>query len=166
MPVPVISISKTERAKILAVVEGHFCDLKAVAIKPAKLTHTIAALSNAEGGEVYIGIAQDKNAGQTTWAGFVVPEDANGHLQAFEPLFPLGQGYSYAFLESHGDPGLRLKADVGKSRAVNAASDGKVYVRRGAQNLPVVSAEGLAQLKRNKGLTSFETEPVAVKPLN
>jgi ATP-dependent DNA helicase RecG len=54
-----------------------------------------------------------------------------------------------------------LKIDVGKSRDVKIASDGKVYVRRGAQNLPVESSDNLAQLRRNKGLTSFETEPVA-----
>jgi ATP-dependent DNA helicase RecG len=161
MTIPVTTISKAERGKILCLAEGHFCDFKSLAIRPAKLTRTIAALSNAEGGEIYVGIDQDNTSGRTTWAGFGTPEDANGHLQAFETLFPLGEGYSYTFLESSGDPGLVLKIDVGKSRDVKIASDGKVYVRRGAQNLPVESSDNLAQLRRNKGLTSFETEPVA-----
>jgi len=35
-----------------------------------------------------------------------------------------------------------------------------VYIRRGAQNLPVDTDESLTRLRRNKGLISFETEPV------
>src|SRR6266496_492565 len=137
MPITTISIGPDERDKILSFTEGHFGDLKATEIGPAKLTRTIAALSNAEGGEIYIGIAEDRAARTRRWRGFSSPEDANAHLQVFEPLFPLGEGYSYTFLESAGDPGVVLKVDVGKSRDVKVASDGKVYIRRGAQNLAV-----------------------------
>ena len=160
MPIPIIDISQMERDKILALRETHFCDLKATPIKPAKLTRTIAALSNAEGGEVYIGVEEDKASRANTWVGFNVPEDANAHLQVFESLFPLGEGYSYTFLRSAGDPGYVLQVDVSKSREVKSASDGKVFLRRGAQNLPVDSDEALTRLRRNKGLVSFETEPV------
>jgi ATP-dependent DNA helicase RecG len=160
MSIQVIEISEAAAAKILALHESHFCDLKSIAIQPAKLTRTLAAFSNAEGGEVYIGIAEDKSNRVNSWAGFAVPEDANGHLQAFETLFPLGDGYSYTFLHSDKNEGLVLKVDVGKSRDVKPASDGKAYVRRGAQNLPYVSTEDLTRLRHNKGLVSFETEPV------
>ena len=95
MTIPVVEVSEAERDKILALHETHFCDVKSMDIKPAKLTRTIAALSNAEGGEVYVGIEEDKAARVNTWVGFNVPEDANGHLQAIEPLFPLGEGYGY-----------------------------------------------------------------------
>jgi ATP-dependent DNA helicase RecG len=156
----IIDVSSAERDKILALAESHFCDLKSIAIQPAKLTRTISALSNAEGGEVYIGVAEDKATHIRTWQGFSVPEDANGHLQAFEPLFPLGEGYGYSFLSTENESGLVLKIDVGKSRDVKAASDGKVYIRRGAQNLPIDTAEALTRLRRNKGLVSFETELV------
>jgi ATP-dependent DNA helicase RecG len=134
-------------------------DFKATAIAPGKLTRTLAAFSNAEGGEVYIGIAQDAER-RSTWTGFGGVEDANGHLQAFESLFPLGDGYGYSFLRSASDPGLVLKVDVAKSREVKKASDGRVYVRRGAQNLPYESEEDLGRLRRNKGLTSFESETI------
>lgn len=162
MAVPIITLSQAERDKLLALSEGHFCDVKAIAIKPAKLTRTIAALSNAEGGEVYVGLDEDKTARTIAWSGFNVPEDANGHLQAFEALFPLGSGYTYSFLRSPIDKGLLLKIDVEKNRDVKSASDGKVYIRRGAMNLPVDTEDSLTRLKRNKGLASFETEPVAV----
>jgi ATP-dependent DNA helicase RecG len=91
MAFPIIDISPAARDKILALPESHFCDLKAMAIQPAKLTRTISALANAEGGEVYIGVGEDKATHEATWNGFNAPEDANGHLQCFEPLFPLGE---------------------------------------------------------------------------
>jgi len=158
---PIIDISEAERNKILALHESHFCDLKSTTIQPAKLSRTIAALSNAEGGEVYIGVSENKIAQTREWSGFPAPEAANGHLQCFEPLFPLGEGYGCTFLRSATDSGLVLKLDVGKGRDVKVASDGRVYLRRGAQNLPVTTPEDLMRLRRNKGLVSFETEPVA-----
>ncbi len=73
MPIQIIEISQAECDKILAIREGHFCDVKAVAIKPAKLTRAIAALSNAEGGELYVGIEENKTTRDNTWVGFNVP---------------------------------------------------------------------------------------------
>jgi ATP-dependent DNA helicase RecG len=159
----VIDISDAERDKILNIPEGHFIDLKDTRIAPAKLTRTIAALSNAEGGEVYIGISENLFTRTRSWVGFGVPEDANGHIQIFESLFPLGEGYEYSFLRGTTESGLVLKVDVSKSRGVKKASDGIVYIRRGAQNLPVTTEEGLTRIRRNKGLVSFESEPVSAR---
>jgi hypothetical protein len=83
MPILVIEISPTEEEKILSLEEGHFADFKGIAISPAKLTKTIAAFSNAEGGEAYVGISQS-SARTNFWAGFQNIEAANGHIQAFE----------------------------------------------------------------------------------
>lgn len=150
---------------MLAFPEGHFGDLKAIEIAPAKLTRTISALSNAEGGEIYIGIDEDRQAGVRSWRGFATPEQANAHLQVFEPLFPLGDGFAYTFLHCPGEQGLVLKVDIAKSRDVKAASDGKIFLRRGAQNLPVETEEALLRLKRNKGIVSFESETVRADPV-
>jgi len=76
MSIPIVEISETERDKILALRESHFCDLKAIPIKPPKLTRALPALSNAEGGELYIGIEENKDTRANTWAGFNVREDA------------------------------------------------------------------------------------------
>lgn len=65
MSIPIVEISQAGRDKILALRETHFCDLKGIAIKPAKLTRTIAALSNAEGGEIYIGVEENKDRATT-----------------------------------------------------------------------------------------------------
>ena len=166
MSIATHSITNEERLKILSFTEGHFGDLKAIEITPGKLTRTISALSNAEGGEIYIGIAENNVTGERLWKGFFDPEQANAHLQVFETLFPLGDGFSYCFLSSSVDSGLVLKIDISKNRSVKLASDGKVYVRRGAQNLSIDDDQGLLRLRRNKGIISFESETIPVDPEN
>jgi ATP-dependent DNA helicase RecG len=158
--ISIVSISDKELSKLLQMVEGHFCDLKAIEITPGKLTRTISAFSNSEGGEVFIGIDEEKEKGTRTWRGFDAPETANGHIQTFEELFPLGVDYCYDFLSNENAPGFVLKVQVAKTREIKTASNGKVYVRRGAQNLPVENQDRLEALRRDKGLVSFETNPV------
>lgn len=131
-------------------------DLKSIRIASGKLTKAISAFANAEGGELFIGVEDSPRM----WVGFPTVEDANAHLQVFEELFPLGVDFDYQFLEAENETGLILKATIAKTRALVKAGDGKVYVRRGAQSLPVPEGDRLEALKRDKGLTSFETEPV------
>ena len=76
----------------------------------------------------------------------------------------MDEGYAYTFLMSRSDAGYVLKIDVAKSRDVKKAWDGVVYIRRGAQNLPVTTPEALTRLHQNKRLVSFETEPVGAEP--
>src|SRR5712692_10391183 len=91
-------ITDEQGALILGLEEGHFADLKGVDIKPAKLTKTIAAFANADGGELYIGIDEDINSRRRAWRGFPNQEAANAHLQVFENLFPLGTDFDSCFL--------------------------------------------------------------------
>jgi ATP-dependent DNA helicase RecG len=163
MPVTSTHIDEGQAAKVLAEEEGHFLDLKSTAIKPAKLTATISAFANADGGELYIGIAEVTPGGDREWNGFGRIEDANGHLQAFEQLFPLGQYFTYEFLSTDTQPGLVLKASVLKSTDIKLASDKLAYIRRGAQNLPCTEASRLEELRRAKGITSHERETVVAR---
>jgi len=163
MPIDVLPVSRADVKKAESFTEGHFIDLKSVEIAPAKLTQTICALANADGGEVYIGISEDKSTDTKRWAGFKSPEDANGHIQIFEELFPLSQEFKYEFLRAPGNSlGLVLHVNVRKSVDIKTASNGRVYVRRGAANLPVTTKEALDRLSRNKGITSFETNTVSI----
>ena len=157
--IPNIEISDEEVTKILDLQENHFNDLKSTDIGPAKLTRSISAFSNAEGGELYIGIEDDPRE----WRGFENSEAANGHIQTFEEFFPLGDGYQFTFLSNANRTGLVLKIEIQKSRAVKQASSGKVYLRRGAQNLPVIGEEANHRLKINKGIASFETETINIE---
>jgi len=152
-----------ESTKILSLEEGHFMDLKSKDVSPAKLTKSLSAFANAEGGELFVGIDEDVRQRKRTWRGFERIEDANGFIQCFETLFPLGSECSFGFLESSIGSGSVLKVEIRKSMDVKLASDGKAYLRRAAQSLPVVGEEALTRLRRNKGIASFETEPVPVE---
>jgi ATP-dependent DNA helicase RecG len=160
MPIAVEIISDEQADKILSVEEGHFSDAKAIEIEPYRLTKTIAAFANADGGDLYIGIEEIGELKLRNWRGFSNPEAANGHLQAFEKFSPLSSDYSFEFLRSESKPGVVLHVHVQKTRAIARASDGKVYVRRGAQSLPIVADEALKRLEYSKGLVTFETELV------
>ncbi|MEU8081015.1 ATP-binding protein [Catellatospora citrea] len=161
MSVGVVDVPSEDAKRVLAYEEGHFLDLKAIDVAPGKLTRAMSAFANADGGELYIGIAEDA-ARTRQWRGFSAQEDANGFLQAFEEFFPLSRDFSYEFLQVPGSPGYVLHVYINKTRDIRLASDGKAYVRRGAQSLPVTNAEGLEILRRAKGITSFETQTVAV----
>jgi len=162
MPIETIAVDDDQAASILALREGHFSDMKAKAVRPAKLTKTLSAFANADGGELYVGI--DENDGTFTWNGFIDEESANGHLQIFEKLFPLGDGYKYEFLSNNSRPGLVLHVLVLRSSSIRKASSGIVYVRRGAASQPLTTDAQLHQLERDKGITTFEAETVNTAP--
>src|SRR5947208_6898425 len=107
--VTVADISREQRQLILALPEGHFHDLKSKDIAPGKLTRTISGFANAAGGELYVGI--DERLGPAgakirSWRGFADPEDANGHVQAFEQASPLGTQVRATFLRHAAESGL------------------------------------------------------------
>lgn len=156
------TITESQKNKILNIDESHFFDVKAIEIKPAKLTQTLIAFANADGGELFIGI-DEKDDKSHKWRGFPNPEAANGHLQCFEEVFPLGQDIEYTFLECEKSNGLVLKVDVAKSSNVRLATNGKAYIRKGAQKLPVDTDEKMHQLRLLKGIDSFESETVNVE---
>ena len=79
--------------------EDHGCDKKAIKIAPSKLLRTICAFANADGGELFVGISEDKANKSWRWEGFQDIEEANGHLQAINNLFDLGSEYNCSFLE-------------------------------------------------------------------
>ena len=98
MPIEVFEITDAQVQEILSLPEGHFHDIKAKEIKPSKLTRTISAFANADGGEFYVGI-QEGDTHPHRWKGFFKPEDANAHVQVLENLFPLGEGL-YLFVSA------------------------------------------------------------------
>ena len=164
MAIPIVEVTPVEVEAALNTEEGHFTDIKAIEIAPGKLTRSLSAFSNADGGEIFVGIDEDRQAGTRTWRGFEDVEAANGHLQAFEQTFPLDQFVEYQFLRDPDAPegGLVLKASIQKTPNIRTASDGVVYVRRGAQNIRVTEQEHLRRLEYAKGIRSFESHPVDV----
>jgi ATP-dependent DNA helicase RecG len=159
--IDVVDITDDQAEHIVGLEEGNFLDLKAIDIAPGKLTRSMSAFANSDGGELFIGIAEHKPTSSVDWAGFTNQEAANGHIQAFEDLFPLGGDFRYEFLKAPGKNGLVLHATILKTTGIKLASDGKVYVRRGAQNAPVPEGARMEQLRRTKGIVSYESETVA-----
>jgi len=153
-------LSPNEVDKLFALTEGHFVDFKAKAILPAKLTRSISAFANADGGELLVGIEEPSPGGPKTWNGFESIESANAHIQVIESILPLGQGCRITPFAAEGRNGLVLQIEVLKSRDIVKSTTGDVYARRGAQNLPVTQPEALERLRLNKGLSSFETMTV------
>lgn len=166
MAIDVNQITDAQLDQVFGYTEGHFLDLKAKDIKPAKLTKAISAFANADGGELYVGVTEQGTGSPHIWDGFAKPEDANGHLQCFEELFPLGGDFAYCFLIHPSQTGYVLQVVIAKTKNVVKASDGIPYVRRGAQSLPVNTDAKLRILERNKGVTSFENEPVSTDLAN
>ncbi|GEL11911.1 ATP-dependent DNA helicase RecG [Flavobacterium glycines] len=159
-----IPINDEQKEKILQLSENHFNDLKSKDISPASLTKTISAFSNAVGGELYIGIDEIERNENTIreWRGFVNEEEANGHIQIFEKLFPVGDYYTYTFLSHQTSKGLILQASIKKNLHIVKASNNEVYKRRSAQNLKLTTQEDLKRLELDKGLASFEDVPINI----
>lgn len=151
------TLSSSQVAALGKTREGHFHDRKSVRIAPRKLTRTISAFANADGGELVVGIEDDGS-----WAGLATIEGFNGHLQVFDDLFPYGTEFVYEFLFDPDSQTFALMANIQKTRQVKRASDGKAYIRRGASNLPVVD---LAELERRKGITTHETATIKYDPV-
>jgi len=150
MSLDVSVISQEQVLKIFAKGEGHFSDMKSQQIQPGNLTKTLSAFANADGGELYIGI-DELNSGTYQWNGFTSIEEANGHLQALEEMFPLSTNFKYSFLRCDGLSGAFLYCEIDKTADIRYASNKIAYLRRGAQNLPQDTAEKLDRLKYSKG---------------
>lgn len=150
-------LSALQVAEFVGREEGHFLDFKARMVSPGKMTKALSAFANADGGELVIGVSElGPNAFE--WDGFERIEDANGHLQHLEEYFPHGTDFAYDFLLGEEHDGYVLRVTALKSRELRPASDGILYLRRGAQSLPVTDPERILQLRRAKGLASFEDE--------
>ncbi len=77
-------------------------------------------------------------------------------------MAPLGNHYQADFLRCDGCPGQILKITVQKTRQIVSASNSIVYVRKGAQKLPISEEGALHRLRLDKGIASFEDETVAI----
>ena len=153
-----IEITEIQKQKILSLNENHFNDLKSKRIKPAKLTNTISAFANSVGGDIYVGIEENDTSSSQyrEWIGFTDEEEANAHIQVFEKLFPLGDYFTYNFYENSSENGVILHLSIKKNPKVITASNGKIYKRRSAQNLPIESEEEKRRLELDKGIQSYE----------
>lgn len=161
-----VTITKEQREHIFSLPEDHFHDVKAKEIAPSKLSRTISALANASGGELYIGIKETITGTNKVreWNGFVDEEEANPVLQMLDQIAPLADFIDHVFISSPitSDTGLVLKIEILKNAVITKSTDGTVYLRKGAQSLPVNSEEGMERLRLDKGISSYEDYTVDI----
>ena len=152
-----IIISEDEFAKIADRDESHFFDIKQHAATGKSIQKIGAAFSNADGGELIIGIKDKKTREplDKRWEGIADIERLNGHLQALFEIKP-ALDIVYEFLKRETVGGYVLRVLIEKGTRVCAAPDGKIYLRQGAQSLPVTDPDRVQQLSFAKGASSFE----------
>jgi ATP-dependent DNA helicase RecG len=160
--VQVRAIPDEDASAVIQLEENHFRDVKARETTPAKLSRSISAFANTAGGDLYVGIDEAETDGFKTraWRGFADQEQANGIFQVLEALNPGGAYWTATFLECASQPGYVLHLSIQKTQRIIASSNGTVYVRRGAQNLPVTGNDAIRALEYDKGIVSFEDELV------
>lgn len=145
--------------------ESHFYDRKAMQVSGKGVQKIVVAFANADGGEVIIGIADNKVEPDPSkrWKGATNIEDLNGHLQNVFEIKPTVD-LRYEFLKCEGKAGYVLRINVEKSSEVHQTTDGTVYQRYGAQSLPIKDPQKITDLSFAKGATSFEDYAVSDAP--
>ena len=150
-------ITKIDAIALASLPEDHFYDRKAAQIKGAKLQKIVCAFANADGGDVYVGISDDKEEAdpEKRWVGAQTIEEFNQLIQStieIQPTPPI----TFEFLKSPISNHYILHIQVEKSQSVHQTSDGTVYERKGAQSLPIKDAARITALGFAKGTFSYE----------
>jgi ATP-dependent DNA helicase RecG len=145
--------------------EDHFFDRKALSAGGRTIQKIAVALANSEGGEFVIGIADDGDEPTPSerWKGAARVEDFNGHVQAMSEIKP-PLAADYSILDAPDRAGLVLLVRVEKSSEVHQTADGTVYVRKGAQSLPLKDPQRIVELQFAKGAASFEDQVLTNSP--
>jgi ATP-dependent DNA helicase RecG len=155
---PIYDIDDAQAASIMATQENYLNDIKALEIKPAKLSETVSAFANAAGGDVYIGIGEDKVANTRTWKGFDDPEQANDFFHTLFQAHPFGNHVKFEFLRNEKLTGLILHVTIKKVKEIVKSSSGDVFVRVNAGKQKIDTPEKLKRLELDKGIITFENE--------
>ena len=148
-----IEISDRNVRTLLALPESHFLDFKSKDIAPAKLSESISAFGNSDGGEIYVGI---KESDVCEWDGFANVEALNDYFHLIYDHFKAEPSIIVDILSNKNQLGLVLKIEITKTSNIFHATSGKIYLRVNASKLPVNSPDKLRQLEFEKGLSSYE----------
>lgn len=138
--------------------EDHFFDRKAYGLKGDKTQKIAVAFANADGGEILIGILDDKDESnpEKRWQGRGKTEEYNSVIQALSELIP-SIDFRFDFLtrvNAFRDYVLRVK--INKGLQVHETAAKKIFIRQGAQSLPVTAPIKILELTHAKGIVSEE----------
>lgn len=159
-------ITLSDAEKIIQLQESHFYDIKSKDISGKALQKIVVAFANADGGECYIGIADEKEVIKLNlrnpierWIGFKNQEEANQLIQTiFQDIKPLPPvEFEFYVISGQEERGLVLYLNIIKSADMHYTAEKKAYARKNAQKLPV-EGEDIVNLKLSKGLLSYEDQ--------
>ncbi len=63
MPFEITQVDDRTQKLLLNIAESYTADLKAIEVAPSRLTKSLSAFCNADGGELFIGVDEDKTTG-------------------------------------------------------------------------------------------------------
>jgi len=154
-------ITEQEFYAILKQREGDFLDFKSRDVSGVGLQETIVGLANADGGEIYIGIKDEKEAiGEARLDGFESIEEANQLLSnCFQFIQPSLLEAQHEFLQYKEKYLLYLL--IPAKDVVYKTSAKKVFLRKGAQDLNL-NDEQIRILEYSKGARKREDETLNV----
>lgn len=156
-----INIDGIDFEKLVKRDESHFLDFKSSKISGAQLQKACCAFANSDGGEILVGIHDQKSGKDTKqrWDGFTSQEAANSLIEAIFSLTPSIDPIC-EWITSDFANGYVLKLTIEKLSDVAETANGSVYVRRGASSHKLTTQKKIQELKYSKGSSSFEDTPL------
>lgn len=147
-----------EDKKLLIKQEDHFLDFKSKLITPAKLQECFVAFANTDGGELYIGIEDEKCKVERV-NGFSKIEDANDILETLlEQTTPAVENLDIEYIDFE-NKGYVLHIFIPKSSKVHFTAQNKCFVRVNA-NKKEIKGEKILSLGYAKGSYQYEKQIV------
>lgn len=159
---PVYTIDNEQAQRIIHIEENFLNDVKAKEIRPAKLSETVSAFSNAGGGDLYIGIEEIGDDKTRSWSGFSDVEEANDITQTLFAAHTFGNHLIFEFLKCTNYPGYVLHITVKKVKEVVKSTKGEIFIRINAGKAKLDTPEKIKRLEFDKGISSFEDELVDI----
>jgi ATP-dependent DNA helicase RecG len=119
---------------------------------PEALAECLVALANSDGGLIVFGVDEQGQPVETIWE-----EEAEGALRAAAALCRPPVVTEWRSVET--EQGLLIGVQVSRSPQLHSLEDGRVLVRRGAENRSL-SGDEISQLAASKSSGNFESESV------
>jgi ATP-dependent DNA helicase RecG len=154
-----VELSKEEVNRILCLEEDWTMDKKGKDIAPSKLSHSVSAFANTNGGELYIGLSHYPGEKSTYyWDGFSTKEEFNQIIDIITSVCPGYDDCSFEFCDGEDCGTVILHVTIQKTQRVIRATNNTPYLRVGVQNIPQTTQEQIRQLEYDKGIFSYEDE--------
>lgn len=153
------TVNENDINELLKLQESWLVEIKGKELQPNKLTRTLSAFANTNGGDIYLGLShKDTDRTAYYWDGFFDEESMNNYITVIENTFTSYEDYSIETYTHYKNKSCLLHITVHKTNGIVYASDKKPYVRHGVQNLPCDTDEKILRLRLDKGLSSFEDD--------